>query len=44
MHISQLRSEGRVTNVSDVVNRGDKVKVSFYTGFNKKIKYMATLK
>lgn len=28
VHISQLRSEGRVTNVSDVVNRGDKVKVS----------------
>lgn len=28
VHISQLRSEGRVTNVSDVVSRGDKVKVS----------------
>jgi ATP-dependent RNA helicase DHX8/PRP22 len=27
VHISQLRSEGRVTNVSDVVSRGDKVKV-----------------
>ncbi|KOB66746.1 Uncharacterized protein OBRU01_21069 [Operophtera brumata] len=27
VHISQLRAEGRVTNVSEVVNRGDKVKV-----------------
>ncbi|XP_050671660.1 ATP-dependent RNA helicase DHX8 [Leptidea sinapis] len=27
VHISQLRAEGRVTNVSDVVSRGDKVKV-----------------
>ncbi|XP_077299684.1 ATP-dependent RNA helicase pea [Arctopsyche grandis] len=27
VHISQLRSEGRVVNVSDVVNRGDKVKI-----------------
>ena len=27
VHISQLRSEGRVTNVSDVVQRGQKVKV-----------------
>ncbi|RVE54979.1 hypothetical protein evm_000346 [Chilo suppressalis] len=27
VHISQLRSEGRVTNVSDVVSRADKVKV-----------------
>lgn len=30
VHISQLRAEGRVTNVSDVVNRGDKVKVSLH--------------
>lgn len=28
VHISQLRAEGRVTNVSDVVSRGDKVKVN----------------
>ncbi|KPJ00144.1 ATP-dependent RNA helicase DHX8 [Papilio xuthus] len=27
VHISQLRAEGRVTNVSDFVSRGDKVKV-----------------
>ncbi|XP_075238078.1 ATP-dependent RNA helicase pea isoform X3 [Lycorma delicatula] len=27
VHISQLRAEGRVTNVSDVVSRGTKVKV-----------------
>lgn len=27
VHISQLRREGRVTNVSDVVMRGQKVKV-----------------
>lgn len=27
VHISQLRAEGRVTNVTDVVSRGDKVKV-----------------
>lgn len=28
VHISQLRAEGRVTNVSEVVCRGNKVKVS----------------
>ena len=27
LHVSQLRSEGRVANVSDVVKRGDHVKV-----------------
>lgn len=27
VHISQLRAEGRVTNVSEVVSRGNKVKV-----------------
>lgn len=27
VHISQLRAEGRVTNVSEVVSRGSKVKV-----------------
>ena len=27
VHISQLRQEGRVTNVGDVVTRGQKVKV-----------------
>ena len=27
VHISQLRREGRVTNVSDVVNKNQKVKV-----------------
>lgn len=30
VHISQLRAEGRVTNVTDVVNRGDKVKVCLF--------------
>lgn len=31
VHISQLRAEGRVTNVSEVVSRGSKVKVcKFY--------------
>jgi len=29
VHISQLRREGRVTNVSDVVARGHKVKVMY---------------
>jgi polyribonucleotide nucleotidyltransferase len=29
VHISQLRREGRVTNVSDVVARGHKVKVIY---------------
>lgn len=29
VHISQLRAEGRVTNVSDVVSRGSRVKVSY---------------
>lgn len=28
VHISQLRQKGRVTSVSDVVSRGDKVMVS----------------
>lgn len=27
VHISQLRAEGRVTNVNEVVSRGNKVKV-----------------
>lgn len=27
VHVSQLRSEGRVSSVSDVVQRGQKVKV-----------------
>jgi hypothetical protein len=30
VHISQLRREGRVTNVSDVVARGHKVKVIYW--------------
>lgn len=30
VHISQLRQKGRVTSVSDVVSRGDKVMVSNY--------------
>lgn len=29
VHISQLRREGRVTNVSDVVARGHRVKVIY---------------
>ena len=31
VHISQLRREGRVSQVSDVVNRGQKVKVKVLT-------------
>lgn len=27
MHISELRKEGRIANVADVVSRGQKVKV-----------------
>jgi len=30
VHISQLRQKGRVTSVSDVVSRGDKVQVCNY--------------
>jgi ATP-dependent RNA helicase DHX8/PRP22 len=30
VHISQLRQKGRVTSVSDVVSRGDKVMVCNY--------------
>uniref|UniRef100_A0A2A4J898 RNA helicase n=1 Tax=Heliothis virescens TaxID=7102 RepID=A0A2A4J898_HELVI len=37
VHISQLRSEGRVTNVSDVVNRGDKVKVKVLSVTGQKV-------
>lgn len=40
VHISQLRSEGRVTNVSDVVSRGDKVKVSMIELKKKKLLYL----
>ena len=31
VHISQLRAEGRVTQVSEVVSRGNKVKVILKT-------------
>lgn len=37
VHISQLRAEGRVTNVAEVVNRGDKVKVWVLTIFSPEI-------
>ncbi|CAH0718765.1 unnamed protein product, partial [Brenthis ino] len=37
VHISQLRSEGRVTNVSDVVGRGDKVKVKVLSVTGQKV-------
>ncbi|CAH2215945.1 jg21372 [Pararge aegeria aegeria] len=37
VHISQLRSEGRVTNVTDVVSRGDKVKVKVLTVTGQKV-------
>ncbi|KAG6448697.1 hypothetical protein O3G_MSEX005619 [Manduca sexta] len=37
VHISQLRSEGRVTNVSDVVNRGDKVKIKVLSVTGQKV-------
>lgn len=40
VHISQLRSEGRVTNVSEVVSRGDKVKVSMIELKKKKLLYL----
>lgn len=34
VHISQLRQKGRVTSVSDVVSRGDKIMVSNEKIFN----------
>ncbi|XP_052737424.1 ATP-dependent RNA helicase DHX8 [Bicyclus anynana] len=37
VHISQLRSEGRVTNVTDVVSRGDKVKVKVLSVTGQKV-------
>ncbi|XP_034309636.2 ATP-dependent RNA helicase DHX8 [Magallana gigas] len=37
VHISQLRREGRVTNVSDVVQRGQKVKVKVLSFTGQKI-------
>ncbi|XP_046964706.1 ATP-dependent RNA helicase DHX8 [Vanessa cardui] len=37
VHISQLRAEGRVTNVSDVVSRGDKVKVKVLSVTGQKV-------
>ncbi|XP_053625394.1 ATP-dependent RNA helicase DHX8 [Plodia interpunctella] len=37
VHISQLRSEGRVTNVSDVVSRGDKVKIKVLSVTGQKV-------
>ncbi|CAG9861883.1 unnamed protein product [Phyllotreta striolata] len=37
VHISQLRAEGRVTNVSDVVSRGSKVKVKVLTITGQKV-------
>ncbi|XP_034839845.1 ATP-dependent RNA helicase DHX8 isoform X1 [Maniola hyperantus] len=37
VHISQLRSEGRVTNVSEVVSRGDKVKVKVLSVTGQKV-------
>ncbi|CAK1552628.1 unnamed protein product [Leptosia nina] len=37
VHISQLRTEGRVTNVSDVVSRGDKVKVKVLSVTGQKV-------
>ena len=35
VHISQLRAEGRVTQVSEVVSRGNKVKVILKTDLSK---------
>ena len=41
VHISQLRAEGRVTNVSEVVSRGNKVKVRMYRVlFKNKLSHM----
>ncbi|CAG9095713.1 unnamed protein product [Plutella xylostella] len=37
VHISQLRAEGRVTNVTEVVNRGDKVKVKVLSVTGQKV-------
>lgn len=37
VHISQLRAEGRVTTVSDVVNRGQKVKVKVLSVTGQKV-------
>ncbi|KAJ2952510.1 hypothetical protein O0L34_g6829 [Tuta absoluta] len=37
VHISQLRAEGRVTNVGDVVNRGDRVKVKVLSVTGQKV-------
>ncbi|CAF4843872.1 unnamed protein product [Pieris macdunnoughi] len=37
VHISQLRAEGRVTNVSDIVSRGDKVKVKVLSVTGQKV-------
>ncbi|XP_059620544.1 ATP-dependent RNA helicase DHX8 [Phlebotomus argentipes] len=37
VHISQLRSEGRVTNVSDVVSRGSNVKVKVVSVTGQKV-------
>lgn len=34
-HISQLKAKGRVTNVSDVVSRGNKVKVRLSFHFDR---------
>lgn len=37
MHISQLRAEGRVTNVTEVVSRGSKVKVKVLSVTGQKV-------
>ncbi|KAL4714112.1 hypothetical protein ACJJTC_008466 [Scirpophaga incertulas] len=37
VHISQLRAEGRVTNVSDVVSRGDQVKIKILSITGQKV-------
>ncbi|CAH1963662.1 unnamed protein product [Acanthoscelides obtectus] len=37
VHISQLRSEGRVTNVSEVVNKGSKIKVKVLSVTGQKV-------
>ncbi|KAI4460488.1 atp-dependent rna helicase [Holotrichia oblita] len=37
VHISQLRAEGRVTNVSEVVSRGNKVKVKILSVTGQKV-------
>lgn len=44
VHISQLRAEGRVTNVSEVVSRGNKVKVIYFAYYDESLCKIVTFK